>query len=256
MGLFGFVAEIVDVLAIFPQGHTLIVISATVPVAYPMRVANEERSDLVFHTEVDHGPGGFMARVTDTPFASSAHPVLGALQRLPPAGVLLAPALLFGKLSQLAAMLPFEGTDAPSGHDQGCTGVRGHCRKMNFSQVNRCSLFTRSVFRLRNFDTDVQLKASIPDQGAGSAVGRKVKRQHKRLPALAHRQDNPAWFLAHRLGGPMDGVEAFRPPGVLHPHLWVFFAECAGGLDDTEEGAEDGLDRLAMQGEAPLGAVV
>jgi hypothetical protein len=41
MGLFGFVAEIVDVLAIFPQGHTLIVISATVPVAYPMRVANE-----------------------------------------------------------------------------------------------------------------------------------------------------------------------------------------------------------------------
>lgn len=50
----------------------------------------------------------------------------------------------------------------------------------------------------------------------------------------------------------MNGVEAFRAPWIPHLHPRMFFAQCAGGVDRGEKGAEDGLNRLAMQGKASL----
>src|SRR5260370_41910991 len=52
-GLFRFVGQIVDVTAILPQGHTLIVMSASISIAHPMRIADEEASHLILNTEVD-----------------------------------------------------------------------------------------------------------------------------------------------------------------------------------------------------------
>ena len=69
--MFGFVGEIVDIFAIFPQGQTLIVMSASIPIANPVRIANEERSELIGNTEVDHVAGGLVSLVTDTPFSTS-----------------------------------------------------------------------------------------------------------------------------------------------------------------------------------------
>src|SRR5438093_1104817 len=53
VSLFRFVGEIVDVFAIFPQGHAVIVVPAIIPIADTMRFANEERSDLLLNTKVD-----------------------------------------------------------------------------------------------------------------------------------------------------------------------------------------------------------
>ena len=52
-GLLGFMGEVVDVLAVFPQGHPLIVMTAAIAVAHTVRVADEERADFVFHAEVN-----------------------------------------------------------------------------------------------------------------------------------------------------------------------------------------------------------
>ena len=53
VGLFRFVREVVDILAIFPQGHPLVVVPSAIMGTDPMRVANEERANVVFLTEID-----------------------------------------------------------------------------------------------------------------------------------------------------------------------------------------------------------
>ena len=107
-GLFGFVREVVNVLAVFPASHALIVIPASLSLAHAVRIADEERSHLVLDTEVDDLPCGFVSQITDALFGSPAVLVLGALQLLPTAGVLRAATLLFGELAQLSQSLPLE----------------------------------------------------------------------------------------------------------------------------------------------------
>ena len=53
VSLFRFVGEIIDVFAILPQGHALIVVSAVIPIAHAMRIADEQHSDLVLNTKVN-----------------------------------------------------------------------------------------------------------------------------------------------------------------------------------------------------------
>jgi hypothetical protein len=60
VGGFGFVGEIVDIFPVLPAGHTLVVMPAVIPIAYPMRVADEDCPDLVLNTEVDHLSRGLM----------------------------------------------------------------------------------------------------------------------------------------------------------------------------------------------------
>jgi hypothetical protein len=61
VGLLRFVSQIVDIFAILPLSHALIVVSATIFTADPVRIANEERTDLVFDTEGDDFACGFVA---------------------------------------------------------------------------------------------------------------------------------------------------------------------------------------------------
>src|SRR6266566_5967510 len=68
VSLFGFVGEILDVFAIFPQRHALIVVSALVRLSDAMRIANEDRPDLVVNTKVNHVPSGLMACITNSRF--------------------------------------------------------------------------------------------------------------------------------------------------------------------------------------------
>ena len=44
-GCFGFMREVVDVPAVFPQGHALVVMASPVLLSHALRVADEERSD-------------------------------------------------------------------------------------------------------------------------------------------------------------------------------------------------------------------
>jgi hypothetical protein len=253
---FGFVGEIVDILAIFPASHALIVVASALSITHAVRVANEESAYLVLDAEIDHDSGCFMAHIPDTPFGTAADLVLGSLQLLPTAGVLLAAALLFGKLPQLPTALPLERANTAPGHDQGCTRVGSDGGQVDLSQVNGGLPRSRSMFCLGDLDADVQLKAPVPHQRTRPAALRKVERQDERGATPTHRQEDPPLLRDHGLSRPVDRVEAFGAPGVLHAHLWMLSAQFAGGLDSAEEGAEDGLHRLAMQGKAPFGQAV
>lgn len=255
-GSLGFVGKVVDVLAVFPQRHALIVMASAIPVAHAVWVAYEERSDLMLDAEVEHGPGRLVTDIANAPLTALAKSVLGSLQLLPAARVFLASALLFGKASQLLTSLPLERTDAAPGHNQGCARIGSDGGQMDFSQVYRCLSLPWGLLRPWNFDADMQFKAPVPHEGTRTSVFRKVERQHQRPSPSAHRQDHPPLLFADSLCRPMDGIEAFRAPGILHLHPRMLFAQFAGGLDVGEEGAEDRLNRLAMQGKPSFGEVV
>ncbi len=58
--LFAFVREVIDVTAVFPLRHAAIVAPATIAGADAMRVADEERPDLVLDAEVGDFARGLM----------------------------------------------------------------------------------------------------------------------------------------------------------------------------------------------------
>jgi hypothetical protein len=248
VSLFAFVSQIVDVFAILPQAHPLIMISAMILMTYAMRIAHEERSDLLLDAKVDDLSGGFVTQITNTTFASLAELILRLLQFLPATGMLLAPALLFGKVSQLLIALVFEGTDPTTGHDQSVLGIGGDGREVDFSQVDRGWVLAWSSFRSRNLDADVQFKASVPDQRTGSTFWRKIQRQNQRGTTTSHRQNGAPWLFADGLFRPHDGIEPLGFVGIAH--LGVAWFQLARGVDIGKEGMYNHLDGLTMQGKA------
>src|SRR5438105_7926483 len=61
-GLVGFMSEVVDILAVFPKGHALVVVSSTITGTDTMRIADKESTYLLLATEVDHLSGRFVAQ--------------------------------------------------------------------------------------------------------------------------------------------------------------------------------------------------
>jgi len=121
---FRFVGEVVDVFAILPTSHPLVVMASPIFLPDTLRIPDEERPDPPLHTESDDLACGFMPQITDTALGAVTLLVLGTLQLLPATGILLAPILLPGKLPQLLRTLPFERADLSSGDDQGLAGRR------------------------------------------------------------------------------------------------------------------------------------
>ncbi len=236
VNLLGFVGQIVDITPVLPQGHALVVMASAIPVAHAMRVADEERSHLLFDAKVNHLPGRLVPQVAHASLGSSARRVLRPLEFLPPAGMLLAPALLFGKLAELPVALPLERTDAPPGDDECRARVRRDGGQMNLTEVDRRLGRAGGLFCSRDFHADVQFKAVIPDERTGPGVLGQVKRQDNGRSPLSHWQDHT--------------------PALHNAHLGMLPAQFAGRLNRTQEGAEDRLHRLAMQGKAPLRGLV
>jgi hypothetical protein len=253
VGLFCFMGQVVDIPAILPKRHPLVVMPSFILIAYPMRSADEEQADLVFDTKVDHLTGRFMSLVTNTSFCSSALLVLRSLQFLPTAGILLATGLLFGKLSKLLGALMFEGTDTTSCDDQGCTHVRRDCREVDFAKVDGSLVLTWSLFSGRYLEADMQFKTMIPDQRTCTTLRRKRKPQDDGRTTATHRQDDPTLCFAHRLRRPMDWIIPLGPPGILHLHVRVCFAKFAGDINVGKKRMHDHLHRLAVQSEVALG---
>ena len=52
VSLFAFMGQVVDILAIFPQSHPLVMMTPIVTGAYPVWIAHEERSYLLLNTEI------------------------------------------------------------------------------------------------------------------------------------------------------------------------------------------------------------
>ena len=106
---------------------------ASIPVAYPVGVTDEEAADLVLGAEVDNLPAGLVAQVANASLGSAAVLVHGALQLPPSTGVLRTTTLLFGEQAHLLVALPLERTDATPGHDHGRAGICRDGRQVNFS---------------------------------------------------------------------------------------------------------------------------
>jgi hypothetical protein len=136
-GLRGLVSQVVDILAVFPQGHAPVVVAAAILVAHAVRVADEERAYLVFHAEVDHLAARLVTEITHAPLYPPAYLVLGALELLPAAGLFGTPGLLPADLSDLLRSPSFERADAAPGHDQGFPGIGADSGKVDLAQINR-----------------------------------------------------------------------------------------------------------------------
>jgi hypothetical protein len=256
VSLFGFVGEIVNVFAIFPQGHALIVVPAMVSIADTMRVANKESSNLVFYTKVDHLAGRFMTLIADTSFRTLADFVLGTLQLLPATGVLLAAGLLLAELSNLLVTLPLEGANTTPCDNEGLLGIGGDSGEVDFTEVYGSLFLTRSLVSTWNLDAHMQFKASIPDQGTGTTIFRKFDGQDNGFAPFAHWQEHPSLFFAHSLSGPFDRIKASGSPGILHPHLRMRLAKLSCGFDIGKKGMDNHLNRLAMQSKAAFGGLL
>ena len=131
-----FVGQVGDVLAIFPQRHTLIVVPAFVLRADTMRIADEEGSHLLLDAEVEHFARRFVSQVTNAPLGPATLLVFSMLQSLPAPGILLAPGLLLRNLAQVLRPLTLERTDAAPGDDHGSPGVGGHGCQVDLAQVH------------------------------------------------------------------------------------------------------------------------
>jgi hypothetical protein len=84
MGSFGFVREVIDILAVFPQGHPLVVMASGIPIAHAMRIADEEGTYFVLDAEINDLPSGLVQHISDTSLGPLTDFVLGALQLLLP----------------------------------------------------------------------------------------------------------------------------------------------------------------------------
>src|SRR5205807_9479601 len=138
---------------------------------------DEERSDLLLLTEVNHLTGGFVSHITNTTFCSCLDLVLGSLQLSPSSRVLFASGLFLGKLSKLFGSLPFERSDTTTRYDHGLSCVCRNGCQMDFSQVDRCVNCSRSFFSFLRLNTDMQFKAIVPNEAARTAVFRQIKMQ-------------------------------------------------------------------------------
>src|SRR5206468_2806597 len=97
-------------------------------------------------------------RVAHASLSPAAHLVSGALQFLPPTRMLLAAALLFGKLPELSVALALERANAASGDDERHARARGGGSQVDFSEIDDGLHAAGSGVRLRDCQADVQWK--------------------------------------------------------------------------------------------------
>ena len=256
VGLLGFVGEIVDILAIFPEGHALVVVSTTVLLADTMGIPDEERANLLLSAEGDHLSCGFVSHITNPALCSRRDLVFGFLKLLPSPRILLASGLLLSNLPQLLGSLAFERPDTTASDDHGLPCVCRDGGKMDLTQIDCRVYITRCLLSLRLFNTDMQLKAIVPNEAASTAVFWKLNWQNDGFASLAHRQNNTSVFIAHSLSRPFDRIETFFSPRIFHLHLRMGFAKLTCGIDVGKKSMHHHLDRLTMHGKLSFGGLL
>jgi hypothetical protein len=256
VSLFGFMGEIVDIFAVFPQSHALIVMSASLLVADTMGITNKELANLLLLAEADDFSCCLVSHVTNTPRCSGSDFILGMLQLLPSARVLLASGLLLSKLAQLFASLTLERPDASTRNNDSLSSVGADGGQVDFAQVYGCMNITRNFFSLWLFNTNMQFKAIVPNQATGTAVCRKLDWQDDGCACLPHGKDHTSVFMTHRLSGPFDRIELLGTPGVLHFHVRMSLTKLMCRSDVGKKGMHNHLDRLAMQGKLSFGCLL
>jgi len=159
-----------------------------------MRIANKERADLLFHTEVNHSPSGLMTQIANTMPSPATLFVLGALQLLPSPRVFLTPCLLSCQLPKLLLALSLERPDTASCYHDRLACIGGDRRQMNLTQVDRRVNGPKGSFSWWHLNTDMEFIAIVPHECTGCALFGQIKGQDKRRATFAHWQDHSPGF--------------------------------------------------------------
>ena len=137
VGLCTFLLQVVDIFAILPARHPLVVMPTRILVPHAIRVADIHRLHAFLLAEVHHLPGGFVPLVAHLALRIAFGPLLGILQPSPALRSLLAPALQALHLPQRHIVPAFGAADAASGDHERLARIRRHRRQMDLSQVHR-----------------------------------------------------------------------------------------------------------------------
>ncbi len=134
--LFRLLLQIIDIPAVLPLAHALVVVAAGVLAADPIRVADKEGFDAMGLAEIDH-----LARALVTQIPDAAILAQGQFRprpaKLPPApGAFLAAGALGLNLSELLAVVALQGADAAPGNNQRIPIVGSHSGLMNLAQIH------------------------------------------------------------------------------------------------------------------------
>ncbi len=205
VGLLAFLLQVIDIFAILPARHPLVVMPTRIFVPHAIRVAHIHRLHAFLLAEVHHLPGGFVPLVAHLALRIAFGPLLGILQPSPALRSLLAPALQPLHLTQRHIVPAFGAADAASGDHERLARIRRHRRQMDLSQVHRRLGWVfgkRWRRRVRNGNDNMQGIAPIPDQGHRSDLFRQsVQMKGQRFAASSHRQQQRVAGAVHRLAG-------------------------------------------------------
>ena len=134
--LFRLLLQIIDIPAVLPLAHALVVVAAGVLAADPVGVADEHGFHFMFLTKIHHLAGPLVAQVTDAALSAQSQ-LCACMSRFPPAtGALLAAGALGLNLSELLAVVALQGADTAPGDNQRITLVGGHGGQMDLAQVH------------------------------------------------------------------------------------------------------------------------
>lgn len=253
-GLPALVSQVIDVAAILPLRHPLVVMATAAPTPDAIRVADVEARNLVVPAEVDDLPRALVTQIPDAPFGSQGIAIAGAAELLPPPGTFDAPGHLCGDGAVHLVQPPLLGANAAAGDDQAfpCTGGDGAL--VYLSEIDRrlgASGHRRLDFRP---DGDMQLVAdAVPDDLAGRWLREPFRsRQHDGFATAPHRQDDPFAIERHRLSGPHQRIEPLVLIGIADI-LAARLAQLARRVYIRKESVANHLRRLGMQSEAAFG---
>ena len=190
--LFRLLLQVIDIPAVLPLAHALVVVASTIFAPDAIGVADKQRLDMMGLTEIDHLARALVAQVADA--AHGAQGDLGArAPQLPPTpGTFLASGALAVDFAQLLAVLTLQGAETTPRDNQGLALIGGHRRLMDLAQIDRRmatgGLETHGVrgrgIRLGQRHMEFVMDA-VPDHLAGGLCGKPRAAARPKTPVRA-----------------------------------------------------------------------
>ncbi len=253
-GLCAFMPQVIDVLAVFPLRHALVVFAPGTALAHAVGIAHEEARHVVCFAKLDNLPRALVAQVADAPLEARGQDVAALAQALPSPRAFLAARQEPGELGVHLVLAPLFAADAPARDDETVAVVGGDGTLVNFAQIDRG--VNRALDRggLGPFKAKVRLVVRpVPDDFAGRRFIQPIGfLEDDRGAAPPHGQDDAIPLNCHGLFRPHQGIERFVPVGIADV-LVAVFAPFPRRFDVAKKRAAHALNGLRMQRKPPFG---
>ena len=252
--LCAFMREVIDVFAVFPLGHPLVVFAPAAAIAHPMRIADEKARNLMRLAELDDLPRSLVAQVADAPLDPRGQNVAAFAQALPSPRAFLAPRQQPGKLGVHLVLAPLFATDAAARDDEAVAVVGGNGALMDFAQIDRGVNGTLDTGGFGQFDAEMRLvMRPVPDDFTGRGRFEPFGfLEDDRSTAPAHGQDDAISLNCHGLFRPHQGIKRLVAVGIADILVTVF-APFPGRFDVAKKCTTNLLNGLRMQRKPSFG---